>query len=368
MSIKITLPKWYDLHTHLRQGAPMESYIKAQKAMGCAGVLAMPNTKPPVSVVLEKEEAATGHWSIERYIKDIKENGGESFDSIIIPLYLTQETTPAMIEQGAKSGLLKACKYLPPHGTTGAEFGIPLTDHIDNGVLKAIEETGLTLCIHGEEHNLPPEAYFNSTHNAETLFYKNRMPRIRDAYPTLKIVCEHTTTKEAVAFVKQSDANIAATVTPQHLLYTMGDILQGLKHHLFCLPVVKFEQDRAALQDAVTDAHNTKFFAGTDSAPHLNKIHETGAMGGCFTGGIAPQLYAQGFEKAGIDMASAAGQAAFKAFLCDNGARFYDLETPEETFTLIKEQSHVEALQTKEGSVIPLPLGLGTPTLNWSII
>ncbi|MCK5375264.1 MAG: hypothetical protein KAJ40_08265, partial [Alphaproteobacteria bacterium] len=243
----------------------------------------------------------------------------------------------------------------------------PIMEYVDNGVFEAMEEVGLVLCVHGEEHALPPETYFDRHKNAESLFYEQRMPRIRDAFPNLKIVCEHATTKKAVDFVKESGENIAATVTPQHLLHTIGNVIQGLKYHLFCLPVVKFEEDREALREAVTDPANTKFFAGTDSAPHIVKVNDTGCAGGCYTGGIAPQLYAHGFEMAGVDMASEAGQAVFKAFLCDNGARFYGLDQPAETFTLVKEPSPVEVLHTLEGDVIPMPLGLGESELSWSI-
>ena len=367
MTTQFTLPKWYDLHAHFRQGELMEGYITAHKAMGCAGILAMPNTKPPVAVVFETDEKVSGYWSIERYMRELCEAGADAFDPLIVPLYLTRDTTPGMILAGAETGVLKACKAYPPNGTTGAEFGAPITEHIDNGVLKAMEEAGVILCVHGEEHGLPPTKFFDRNSNAEEIFYKERMPRVRDTFPNLKIACEHVTTKVAVDFVKESGEKVAATVTPQHLIHTIGALIQGLKYHLYCMPVLKFEEDRAALREVVTDAGNTQFFAGTDSAPHTKKATECGCAAGCFTGGVAPQLYAHGFELAGVDMASAAGQKVFKAFLCDNGARFYGLELSSETFTMVKEPSNVKALYTPEGSVIPLPLGVGTPELAWSV-
>ncbi|MFP4098519.1 MAG: dihydroorotase [Alphaproteobacteria bacterium] len=367
MTPLLTLPKWYDLHTHFRQGEPMTSYISAHKAMGCAGVLAMPNTKPPVAVVFEKDETAHGYWSIERYMRDLRAAGGDDFDPLIVPLYLTQHTTPEMILEGAKSGILKACKAYPPHGTTGADFGAPITDYIDSGVLKAMEEAGVVLCVHGEEHGLPATEYFDRATNAEESYYRERMPQVRDAFPDLRIVCEHVTTKVAVDFVRESGANVAATVTPQHLIFTIGDLIQGLKYHLFCMPVLKFDADREALREAVIDPDNTQFFAGTDSAPHTTKATECGCAAGCYTGGVAPQLYAHGFELAGVDMAAVQGQAAFQAFLCENGARFYGLSVPAETFVLVREPSTVDKLQTPEGSVIPLPLGANQATLEWSV-
>lgn len=364
---RFTLPKWYDLHTHFRQGDAMGAYIQAHLEMGCAGALAMPNTKPPTAVVFEKDEAGV-YWSIERYRRDLLAAGADQFDVLITPLYLTQDTTPQMIIDGAKSGMLQACKSYPPHGTTGAEFGRPITDFIENGVFFAMEEAGVVLCVHGEEHGLKGDRYFDRATNAEEIFYKERMLQVRAKFPKLKIVCEHVTTKVAVDFVRGAGVNTAATITPQHLIYTIGDLIQGLKYHLFCLPVLKHCEDRDALRSVVLDVGNTQFFAGTDSAPHTVKATECGCAAGCFTGGIAPQLYAQAFELAGADLASAAGQDVFKRFLCLNGAAFYNLPVPPETFTLLKQETPVSMLQVGAEAVTPLPLGLMQKTLPWAIV
>ncbi len=363
--ISFTLPKWYDLHTHFRQGDVLPAYIQSHLDMGCAGALAMPNTKPPTAVIFDEDEGE--YWSIERYMRDLRNAGAGKFQELIVPLYLTQSTTPDMIHKGAESGLLKACKYYPPHGTTGAEFGAPLKRYIENGIFTAMEEAGVILCIHGEEHGLTPDKYFDRATNAEEIFYQKYMPLIRDKFPDLKMVCEHITTKIAVDFVLESSDKVTATITPQHLLYTIGDLIQGLKYHLYCLPVLKHCEDRAALQRAVTAPNNTKFFAGTDSAPHAIKATKCGCAAGCFTGGIAPQLYALGFELAGIDLSKQSAQEIFKNFLCLNGANFYNLPIPQETFTLIKQPSKITPLQTPAGEIIPLPLGLGIDELPWTI-
>lgn len=365
MTISLTLPRWYDLHAHFRQGAGMTAYIKAHIDMGCAGILAMPNTRPPVSRVTGADTDES--WSIEGYLAQLNAAGGDAFDDIIVPLYLTRATTPKMIEDGARSGILRAAKYYPPHGTTNADHGAPISHYIDNGVLAAMESNGVVLCIHGEEHGLAGADYFDKDTNAEDVFYKTRLPDVVKKFPKLKIVCEHVTTKTAAEFVKNAGDNIVATITPQHLLYTTGHLLQGFKYHLFCLPLIKFESDRAALRAAVTNAGNTKFFAGTDSAPHTTKATDCGCAAGCFTGAIAPQLYAQAFEESGIDLSSSAGQAAFKKFLCTNGPAFYGLKTPAKTFTLHKTQSPVALVDTPSGPVTPLPLGMGQSTLPWSV-
>lgn len=355
----ITLPKWYDLHVHVRQGAAMKAYIEAHLAMGCVGILAMPNTKPPVGKVFDADPLP--YWSIEGYRKQINDAGSDKFSTLITPLYLTKDTTPQMIEAGARAGLLQACKYYPPHGTTNADHGRPLQSFIENGVFRAMEENGVILNIHGEEHALSGEKYFGKNSNAEDFFYRERVPALREKFPNLKIVCEHITTKTAADFVAQAGDKTGATITPQHLLYTMGDLAQGLKYHLYCLPLVKFEEDRAALLNAVRNPKNTRFFAGTDSAPHTTKATECGCAAGCFTGGIAPQLYAMAFDLN-------KGHDEFKAFLCLNGAKFYNLPVPEKTFTLVEQETELSSLTTEEGPVLPLPLGLGQKTLPWKVV
>lgn len=360
----LELPKWFDLHTHFRQGDAMADYIKTHLDMGCAGVLAMPNTKPPVARV----NGATSEtaWSIESYLADLNAAGADAFEDVIVPLYLTRDTTSEMIVAGKATGLLRACKYYPPHGTTNSEHGVPMVDFLGGNVFKAMEEQGIVLCIHGEQHALSGEDYLAANRNAEAIFYRESMPRLLDAHPNLRIVCEHITTKAAAEFVAKAPGHVGATVTPQHLLYTIGHLIQGLKFHLYCLPVVKFDEDRDALRAAVTQAGQTKFFAGTDSAPHTTKATECGCAAGCFTGGCAPQLYAMGFEEAGMDFANEVGREAFKAFLCDNGPAYYGLTPSEETFKLWKRSSDSETLETPVGPVTPLPLGVGLE-LTWSL-
>jgi dihydroorotase len=363
--MKLTLPLWYDLHTHIRQDDLMAPVLASHIAMGCAGILAMPNTKPPVAKVLKSDPLP--YWSIEEYLEMLKNAGGAVFMDMIVPLYLTKDTTPQMIEEGAKSGLLRACKYYPPHGTTGADFGYPFENYKTNGVFQALQDHGIVLCIHGEEHALPGETYFSATSNAEDIFYKIRMPDLLEHFPNIKVACEHVTTRTAVEFVKQAGSTVAASITPQHLLYTIGHLLQGLKYHLFCLPVLKFEDDRTALREAVLNPENTKFYAGTDSAPHTVKATECGCAAGCFTGGIAPQLYAQAFEEAGADLSTVAGQKLFENFLCHNGPNFYGLSKPTARFVLQKTPQTIDKIKTSAGEIVPLPAGLGQSTIPWSI-
>lgn len=365
MPTRLTLPRWFDLHAHFRQGRNVGLYLADHLAMGCAGALAMPNTRPPVARISgpDTDEA----WTIESYRNILVQAGADRFEKLIVPLYLTRETTPETIADGAASGLLEACKYYPPHGTTNAEHGVAMSEWIGGEVFRAMEDHGVVLCVHGEQHAVSGPRFLDRNQSAESTFYSEILPEILDAHPRLRIVCEHITTREAVNFVTEAPADrVAATITPQHLLYTVGHLVQGLKYHLYCLPVVKFEDDREALRGAVQDPGQTQFFAGTDSAPHTRKATECGCAAGCYTGGCAPQLYAMAFEEAGADLGSEEGAAAFRRFLCENGPAFYGFPRSEKEFTLYREASESETRMTDEGPLVPLPAGMNLK-MTWSI-
>lgn len=224
----------------------MAWYGQAHLDMVCAGALAMPNTQPPVSRV--SGAAQSDSWSIESYSVELRAAGADVFGQLIVPLYLTRQTTAAIIREGAASGLLRACKYYPPHGMTNSKHGMPMDDLIGGEVFHAMEECSIVLCIHGEPHALSGPDYIDAQQNAETRFYTERMPRLVAAHPKLRIVCEHITPRTAAEFVTSTPEHVGATITPQHLLYTVGHLIQGLNYPLYCLPIVKFQDDRAALR------------------------------------------------------------------------------------------------------------------------
>lgn len=362
--MRLELPRWFDLHAHFRQGPNMARYLADHLAMGCAGALAMPNTKPPVATVSGPESDRV--WSIEGYRSRLLAAGAGAFEKLITPLYLTRETTVAMIAEGAASGRLEACKYYPPHGTTNSEHGVPMAEWIGSEVFRAMEDQGVVLCIHGERHGLSGADYFDRDDTAESRFYTETMPRLLEAHPRLRIVCEHITTAAATEFVRAAPATVAATITPQHLLYTVGHLVQGFKYHLYCLPLVKFDRDRAALREAVLAPGQSKYFAGTDSAPHTTKATECGCAAGCYTGGCAPQLYAMAFESAGADLAAEPAREAFTRFLCSNGPAFYGFPESTARFALVRESSTTAPFPSEEGPIVPLPYGMGL-TLDWTV-
>lgn len=366
MSLSFTLPKWYDLHAQMRHGAMLAPMVQQHLAMGCAGVVAMPDTTPPITKIMKSDPGANG--SIEDYLTQIRSGGGHVFSDIIVPLYLSEQTSAQMIAYGAASGLLRCAKYTPP----GHQGGADITHFMNNGVLAAMEEHGIILSVHGEAHGLAGQDYFDRYRNAEAIFYEETMHLLCAAYPKLKIVAEHISTKVAVDFVNSKSDRVAATITPQHLLYTVGDMLRGFKYHLYCVPPVKFEEDRQALRDAVTDPLNIKFFAGTASAAHTVKTTSYGGVAGCFTAGIAPQLYAQAFDESGANLALVQTQETFMHFLSANGARFYDLPVPSDHFTLTRVPQEIHTVKTELGPLTPLPIGMldhpsHSTALEWSL-
>ncbi|MCL4140846.1 UNVERIFIED_CONTAM: hypothetical protein GTU68_017951 [Idotea baltica] len=230
-----------------------------------------------------------------------------------------------------------------------------------------MEENGVTLCIHGEQHGLSGSDYFDEQQTAESSFYTERLPRILEEHPKLRIVCEHITTAKAAEFVAAAPDHVGATITPQHLLYTVGHLIQGLKYHLYCLPIVKFQKDLDALRAAVMTPGQSKFFAGTDSAPHTTKATDCGCAAGCYTGGCAPQLYAMAFEQAGANLAEKDGQNLLERFLSTNGPDFYGFPRSDKSFSMERTPSSTEPRKTKSGTVIPLPTGMDLE-LDWTIV
>lgn len=364
-----------DAHAHLRQAPLTAPLIEEMLAGGTTGGVFMPNTTPPISRVFKRYEDPHG-WSIEGYLEFLRANGGDKFDAVNVPLYLSKETTADMIREGARAGILKSVKYYPPHGTTNSDHGVPMDGLIGSDVLKAMEEEGIILNIHGEEHGLANHQWFDTQGTtAEDRFYKEKMPRLLAAHPNLKIVCEHITTRTAVEFVQAANDNVVATITPQHLRYTVGDLLKGMHTHMYCQPVVKFKDDLDACVAAATNSNNTKFLAGTDQAPHLlmNKVKDCGCASGAYFGRTAIQEYAMAFDQAGVDILTPEGAKIFHAFMIDNVNRTYGWESSPTVVRISRQPYSVSTVLTPAGEIKPMSVGMnphhatkGT-TLPWSV-
>lgn len=344
---RLTIRRPDDFHVHFRDGELLK-VVAPLTARQFARAIIMPNLKPPVRTVQD----ATAYR--ERIMAALP--AGISF-APLMTLYLTDNTTAEDIKAANSSGFVNACKLYPAGATTNSAHGVTSVHKIYN-VLKAMEQVGMVLCIHGE--STAPEI---DIFDREAQFVSDVLPKILEDFPRLKIVLEHVTTSEAVDIVQKTPGDrLAATITAHHLLYCRQAIFAGAKihPHMFCLPVLKREKHRRALVAAIAGDMEGKFFAGTDSAPHLesSKICAEGCAG-IFTAMCAVELYAEAFEEAGA-------LHNLQAFLSENGAKFYGLALNEGTISLHKNPHVVPLKIPVSGSQAIVPLRSGEK-VNWAI-
>jgi dihydroorotase len=304
--VRLVLARPDDWHLHLRDGAALASVLPAS-ARQFARAIVMPNLRPPVTT------AAQALAYRDRILAARPQGGPGSDFQPLMTLYLTDNTTPDEIARAREAGIV-ALKLYPQGATTNSDAGV--TDLRKTWrTLEAMQREGLLLLVHGEVTDPEVDLF-----DREAVFIDRHLVPLRRDFPGLKVVFEHITTREGAHYVRDSgDANLGATVTPQHLLFNRNAIFQGgLRPHLYCLPVLKGEEHRRALVEVATSGH-PRFFLGTDSAPHATVFKES-AMGhaGCYSAETALELYAQAFEAAGA-LDRLEGFAAF------HGADFYGL-------------------------------------------
>ena len=277
----LTISRPDDWHLHVRDGAAMKAVLPAT-ARQFARAIIMPNLKPPIRTV----EDARGYR--ERILAALP--SGSDFEPLMT-LYLTDNTSPDEIASAATSGFIKAVKYYPAGATTNADFGVTDIRKCD-AVFDAMQSAGLPLLLHGEVADAEVDVF-----DRETIFIERHLIPLVLRFPKLNIVLEHITTANAAKYVLAASDNVAATITPQHLLYSRNAIFKGgLRPHFYCLPVLKREEHRIALLKVATSG-NRKFFLGTDSAPHPRNTKEASCCGaGCYTALHALELYAEAFE------------------------------------------------------------------------
>jgi dihydroorotase len=335
----LTLIQPDDWHVHVRTGAVLNTVI-AHTARQFARAIIMPNLKPPVTFV----EMAL------KYREEILQALPKDSDfQPLMTLYLTQQTTIEEVKKAAESEHVYAFKLYPAGATTNSDAGVSdLTSLYP--VLEAMQKYDIPLLIHGEVTD-PDCDIFDREH----IFIEHTLTTLVQQFPDLRIVLEHVTTEEAVQFVESASKNIAATITPQHLLYNRNAILAGgIRPHYYCLPILKREKHRLALVKAATSG-NPKFFLGTDSAPHLTHLKENACgCAGCYSAYAAIELYAQAFEDANA-LDKLEGFASFY------GADFYKLPRNTKTITLAKQDWTVPE---HYGEITPLK---ACEVLHWKL-
>ncbi|NDP43211.1 MAG: dihydroorotase [Aromatoleum sp.] len=341
---KLTLARPDDWHLHLRDGPLMASVVGATaRVFGRA--IVMPNLKPPVTTT----EAARLYR--DRILAALP--AGSTFEPLMT-LYLTDNTAAGEIARAKASGFVHAVKYYPAGATTNSDSGVTSLSRA-YPALAAMERQGVVLSLHGEV--TAPEV---DVFDRERVFVDTTLARILRDFPALKIVLEHITTQEAAAFVAAAPGNVAATITPQHLLWSRNALFAGglVRPHLFCLPILKRESHRQALVRAATSG-SPKFFLGTDSAPHARHAKETACgCAGCYSAHAALELYAEVFEAAdALDRLE-----GFASFF---GADFYGLPRHADTVTLLREAWTVP-VEYPFGAETIVPLRAGE-TVRWRI-
>ena len=336
----LTLIQPDDWHLHLRDGAVLGRTTK-DSARQFGRAIIMPNLTPPIT-----------NTTMAMDYKSRIDAQGSGLEALMT-LYLTDNTTATDIRNAHDSGIVSGVKLYPAGATTNSTAGVTAI----NKAYKAIatmEELGLPLLVHGETTHTDVDIF-----DREKVFIDTQLAPLVSHFPKLRLVVEHITTKEAVEFVQQSNANIGATITPQHLMYNRNHMLVGgIKPHLYCLPVLKRNTHQQALQDAVVSGDDS-FFLGTDSAPHAQGAKESACgCAGCYSAPVAIELYAQTFEQLGI-------LDKLEAFASRNGPKFYRLPVNSKTITLIRQDWQVPTSLNYAGDTI-IPLGAGD-TLHWKL-
>ena len=341
---QLTLTRPDDLHLHLRDGDLMRAVLP-DTARQFARAIVMPNLRPPVTTT----EQAVAYR--ERILNALP--AGMKFEPLMT-LYLTDITRAEEIKKAKASGVVQAVKLYPAGATTNSDAGV--TDlRKTYAALEALQKLGMPLLVHGEVTNPDIDIF-----DREAVFIERVMQPLLKDLPNLRVVFEHITTREAAQFVASAGDNIAATLTPQHLLYNRNAMLAGgIRPHLYCLPILKREMHRAALVKAATSG-SKKFFLGTDSAPHAQHTKESACgCAGCYTAHNAIELYAEAFEDAGaLDK--------LEAFASFHGADYYGLPRNKETITLRREEWQVPAsVGFGEHQLVPLRAG---EKMKWQLI
>ena len=337
---ELTITRPDDWHLHLRDGDMLKAVLP-DTARQFSRAIVMPNLKPPVRTVAEANAYR------DRIMAALPD--GMNFEPLMT-LYLTDNTMPDEIAKAKESGFVKAVKYYPAGATTNSDSGVSDILKVTDA-LEAMQSVGLPLLLHGEVTSSDIDIF-----DREAVFIESILKPLIDKMPSLRIVLEHITTKQAAEFVTNAPDHIGATLTPQHMLYNRNTMFQGgIRPHYYCLPILKRENHREALVAAATSG-NKKFFLGTDSAPHVTGAKEASCgCAGIYSAHAAIEFYAEAFEKANaLDK--------LEAFASHFGPDFYGLPRNTDTITLVKEEQTVPA--THPAGVTPLR---ANETLGWKM-
>jgi dihydroorotase len=299
-----------------------------------AGAIIMPNTTPPI----------TTKKQVVEYKQEILNAIGNDDFTPYMTLFFKNDYDFEFLKS-VKDEIM-AIKLYPAGITTNSEGGVSTIDvETLRPTLTAMSELDIPLCIHGETDGfvMDREAEFVPIYKA-----------LAKAFPNLKIIMEHITTKASADALSEFD-NLYATITLHHLYITLDDVAGGmLQPHLFCKPIAKRPEDREALLNLALNA-NPKVMFGSDSAPHPRSAKEApGCAAGVFTAPIALAMLAELFEKNGK-------LENLQPFISDNACKIYNILPQNKIITLIKDSYEVPK---SYNSVVPFMSG---KNINWRI-
>jgi len=340
----LTLRRPDDWHLHLRDGAMMRAVLP-ETTRHFARAIVMPNLVPPV---------VTGADAADYRDRILSAKPTGSKFRPLMTLYLTEETQVRDLRAAAEIGLIAAVKLYPAGATTNSASGVKDFAKVRR-VLENMAQIGLPLLVHGEVVDPDVDIF-----DREAVFIDRILDPIRRDIPGLRVVMEHVTTSDAVAYVTEGGPDLAATITAHHLVINRNHILSGgIRPHYYCLPVAKRESHRRALVDAATGG-DASFFLGTDSAPHTDaaKLQPCGCAG-CFTAPNAMSILAEVFDMMGaLDR--------LEGFASLNGPAFYRLPPNDGTITLEKGDpvAYPDHVDTEDGPVTVFDPGM---PLHWRV-
>jgi dihydroorotase len=334
MTKRITLRRPDDWHLHVRDGSVLEAVLP-YTAQHFERAIIMPNLTPPV---VRHQEAT----SYRARIKSIATAAGWPSFEPLMTLYLTETSDPQNVRAGFESGVVTAAKLYPAGATTNSDAGVKDIEKV-YPVLETMQEMGMPLLIHGEVVDPAIDIF-----DREAVFIERTLIKLVEQFPDLPVVFEHITTADGIDFVKGASDKVAATITPHHLVINRNAMLVGgIRPHYYCLPVAKRESHRAALVNAAVSG-SSKFFLGTDSAPHTIDSKESSCgCAGIFNVPIALSVLAHIFE-------AASALDKLEAFCSVNGAIFYKLPLNEDSLTLVKSDTAVQfndRICTEDGEI-----------------
>jgi len=331
-----------DFHLHIRDDVLMHAVLPAS-AESVGRAVIMPNLTPPITDIA---------MALAYKARILAALPATTAFQPLMTLYLTEHLSLSTLQEVAITPDILGIKLYPAGATTNSDAGIQALESI-YPLLETMEELGIPLLIHGEIPHFDVDMF-----DREPAFITQQLEPLTRRFPLLRVTLEHITTQDAVQFIESAPAHVGATITPHHLLYNRNHMLAGgVKPHYYCLPILKRERHREALVKAATSG-NPKFFAGTDSAPHLQSKKESACgCAGIYNAPYAIALYAEIFDQA-LDLSLPASQKRFESFMSRHGAQFYGLPLNPTQITLTQTPVAVPIhIDTPLGPLIPIRAG-----------